>query len=331
MCILLDVGYAHANLTETHGRDLAHRICALDAYNNAELHAPTRCVHTERNSPEIGPFSVGIVGGSVFDNPMTSNLSPMLQPCRQLIDVIPSSSTGDTYPLAGDGLEAAFVVPEIDSLVMGLDTDCGAFGYFLSHHTSRSPADLRRQVQRIYHALAREEQGVLYGALVDLFLTLEDKGRPLRTRMLSLAQHRLGAEQHRALYESLAQGLYVNNPIPVAVDSRLTKGVTGTCDLLERIAVTEHSEGDALAEARNAIEYGQLEQARELLEQEIMRSPEHQEVHEELLSIYLATRDLRGLEATRQRLEADTPFADEWEKAAETLGAKRHAPSAARC
>jgi len=65
------------------------------------------------------------------------------------------------------------------------------------------PKNLTAHLQRITHHLETRDQDATYGALLDLFRVLGDKGHDLRSRLTHRAFRLLSADQYNALQDSL--------------------------------------------------------------------------------------------------------------------------------
>jgi len=65
------------------------------------------------------------------------------------------------------------------------------------------PKNLTAHLQRITHHLETRDQDATYGALLDLFRILGDKGHDLRSRLTHRAFRLLSADQYNALQDSL--------------------------------------------------------------------------------------------------------------------------------
>lgn len=217
-------------------------------------------------------------------------------------------------PLRTAGIaEPVFFVPEIRSLRLPEAAAGAETSRFLSQHAARNPADLRSQIQRIHLHLAHKDADRLYGALVDLFITLGDKGAALRRRMLGLCKPLLGPERHRALSDKLQQGLSFSDRIPFASESRLSKGILGSCRLVERDDAADTRQLDIMEEVNSYLEFGQLAQARQALEAAVLRMPWRGELRAQLLELYERTEDRQRLLAMRSLLGAvANPSAGSW-------------------
>ena len=84
--------------------------------------------------------------------------------------------------------------------------------------------------------------------------------------------------------------------------SILSKGTTGVRKLVQVFFAERESQRDSLLEAREHIEYFQIEEARKLLETAILAQPEREELHLELIHLYQATRDTASMQVMREKL-----------------------------
>ena len=217
--------------------------------------------------------------------------------------------------------EMAFVAPDAPLLGSVVDAGDGDPGAFYAHQVARAPADLRCHVRRIHFHVATADAEGGYGALVDLFIALGPKGVALRSRMLDAAKPLLERTRYQTLMRKLDAGLAATDSLSPSPCSRLTKGLRGIHLLVERLdRDAPQFQRDPLAEARACLEYGQVEQARRLLEDTVMAEPWRADLHLELLEIYRATRDLDNFSATWALLDvASGPVADAWSETADYL------------
>ncbi len=223
--------------------------------------------------------------------------------------------------LSPELLEPAFYLSECRSLQ--IDTrklgDNKAAGY-LTRSVARRPENLLAQIQRAnIHLTQRDAEGV-YGSLLDLFITLNNKGRSIRQRMLLRAKPLLTEEQFQALAERLDTGISATDPMPLSTQSVLSKGLTGTRQLIVRIDDNgnETTNRDPLEEAIEYLEYSQIEKAREILEKAVLDNPSRMELHNNLLTIYRVSGDQGSFTVMLDRLNAlKFPVPEEWKRLAE--------------
>ncbi|HHJ16667.1 MAG TPA: hypothetical protein ENJ80_08230 [Gammaproteobacteria bacterium] len=190
---------------------------------------------------------------------------------------------------------------------------------YLAHHIARMPGDLRSHVQRINMHLAIQDAGGLYGALLDLFIVLNDGGLALRKRILDSARPVLKLPMYQAMNAVLERGIDATDRMPLSRTSMLSKGLQASNRLVSRTDNAATTTRDLLQEAREHIEYGQIELARDLLEQGVLENPERVELQQDLLEIYASTRDRERFSVMRRRLDAKNVAAGEAWSALETI------------
>jgi len=226
--------------------------------------------------------------------------------------------------------EPAFSVAGDQSLLLDFHGDSQCAVDFLAHAVARSPADLRRHVQRVYLLRGQRQAPALAGALFDLFIGLGDKGRPLRERLLNSCAGILDEELYAFLQLRLDSGLGGGDVMPEVADAMLAAGIAGDLPaIIVAGAGADASDGDSgggdrdyLADAQSYIEYGQLDLAKQALEEGVLRLPGELGLHQELLEFYQYTNDRDGFFSTLKALHAlNNPFAELWNE--ETVFANR--------
>lgn len=228
------------------------------------------------------------------------------------------SAVGQRFPRRA---ELAFVLPKVNKLGLEPSTDDKAPRDYLAHQVAREPKDLRTHVQRIHVNIADASAGDSYGALVDLFIALGARGLLLRYRMLDATKHLLDRGQYQALLRALDNGLHAADAIPIASASMLGRGTRGGRHLVERLDRQAATLLDPLDEARSYLEYGQIQEARELLEAALLSEPWRVDLHRDLLEIYQASQDLDSLLVMWSRLDvARDPVSDLWAETTAALG-----------
>jgi len=187
----------------------------------------------------------------------------------------------------------------------------------LSHHVVRYPRDLRAHAQRILLGHHNGEvSGFLAGSLQDLFLILENNGYALRKNLLDLSKQHL-TEQEVTFFTHWIKQNAKNDKTHHCwqTGSVLSTGSCGGESLLEQQSEesNEANYPDVLEEARACLDYGQLDVAQELLEDEILKSPQSKEIEQELLMIYRHSRDRDQLIALSKKLVAQgATLSEEW-------------------
>lgn len=192
--------------------------------------------------------------------------------------------------------------------------------HYLAHQISRHPNVLINHVQRIYlHASAKNAEHT-YAALLDLNLVLGKKGEKLRKRLLFQCKKTLKEKQYILLNELSLHSDNAQNKHPMLAHSIL-------CRILSNNNIVSRAENhkklpvqDVIDEARDRIDYGQLDAAQTLLEKALIKSPERADIATELLEIYRYTRNRKALSEMLPRL-AKTQFksANIWQAMATEL------------
>lgn len=190
----------------------------------------------------------------------------------------------DMYSLA-----AKFSMDNLKTLQLGekLSTPIGR--RYLSQHIKRYPLDLRAQVQRI---LINQDQTQLAGTLQDLFIALKDKGINLRRALFDHSKSQLSDENQRYFSD------WLTKDFATAYDDRFVSGSVLASGLPQKsyplIVQQKRKEStydSYYQEAIDCLEYGQLEKAQELLEQELINPDGDRRAESELIRVYSYTND----------------------------------------
>ena len=219
--------------------------------------------------------------------------------------------------------EPVFDVPGDTRLV--IEAESGAYagdeaiGDFLAHAIARDPANLRAHTQRIYLHRRRGDRAELLGALIDLFIGLGSRGQALRIRLLRECGSLIGESVYRRLAAAISTGVTAADPLPATRTSLLSKGLEGQAIVVHDPGAAQATavagDRDFLAEAESHIEYGQLDEAKETLEQGLAIHPEDQRLHKDLLEVYRYTDDREAFTVMRANLQAQrNPHLGLWQE-----------------
>jgi hypothetical protein len=185
------------------------------------------------------------------------------------------------------------------------------------HCIARDPQDLRSHVRRILLAYERADGPELFAAMLDLFIALGRKGFNLRRRMLGVSRGGLEAHQYSLLRDSLPEGVD-ESKVTIAPGSLLCRGIEGSLNLVRHGSALSTEVRDPLIDAREYLEYSQIDEARSVLEDAISQTPLRQELHYELLAIYRSTRDRTNFAKMFQKIsDIASPIPKEWQELAE--------------
>lgn len=170
---------------------------------------------------------------------------------------------------------------------------------------ARDHMDLRAHMQRISLLLdSGDSEGMVFGALVDLFLALGEKGLELRKTVLQQARPRLHAADFHFLHQRMTNGLQRMDVLPVTMGSVLDRAVFGNTHLVERQRNKASVDVNAVDIALMHLDNGNVKGACEVLESALLKDSSNVAAEAELLEIYRRCRDEAGFLNMRRRLEA---------------------------
>lgn len=162
----------------------------------------------------------------------------------------------------------------------------------LAHHIYRSPCELIAHVRRIYFCFYEDLNEQLYAALLDFIIALNGKGGEISWRLFNGSKKNLSEDRCAALNAYFSGSLKIEN-IPSNIYSVLGLGIEGYINIIKKeedinIEVNRH---DVLSIARDCIEYSQLDEAQEVLENGIIEEIAREELHIELLNLYKSLKN----------------------------------------
>ncbi len=209
-------------------------------------------------------------------------------------------------------VQAAFLDIPTWSLTPPKDFDLRLWATHLAHRSAQEPRNLLHHVRRVYLHIALKEPNELYGALLDLYLALGDKGERLRLRLLAKAKSLLPQERTELFVQHQESGLQTQQSLPPTQHSVLGNFLTGGKRLTTQQSATEKPTewaGDPLELAREELNFGDISVAQQILEEAVMQSPQRLGLHYGLLEIYKHTQSLEDLISMRARLGEDLGLA----------------------
>jgi len=183
----------------------------------------------------------------------------------------------------------------------------------LRHAVSRKPNDLISHSQRIYYSFIQKQPDHLYAALTDLLIVLRGKGQDFIKRMIGGSQSQLSPQQLALLEQALDPNhLHVLQTVKYSV---FASGQLAESELItkQQPTMTDGDSADALTLAYDYIEYSQLDQAMDLLEQALF-ADDNEEIQHLLLKIYRSSNNRQRFSNVRAQAEkADRPLITEWQ------------------
>jgi hypothetical protein len=162
-----------------------------------------------------------------------------------------------------------------------------SFSKYLINKVRRNPRDLRAHVQRTFLLLAKGDIEALYGALIDLFIILGDRGIELRKNLVTRSKPILKNHQYEFLMAHMESGLDTNEPLPINTFSSLSKGQAGTSNIVR----PKHSNFNASSTSPVELAKQQILQkdwftAMVILENALQQDPGDVAVCRQLLDLY---------------------------------------------
>lgn len=182
---------------------------------------------------------------------------------------------------------------------------------------SKQPKNLLAHLQRIYLCYQQDLPEQLYGAVTDLFIVLNRRSIKFSSRLLSSVSSKLPAERYQLLHRYLIKKDFPPLYLPQNAFTILGKGFIGTSEVMVQLQekTQAEEEHDPLLLARDYIEYSQLQEAIEVLEQAVEKYPEREELHTELLELYKSLKDSESFQKMYQQLAAEgNPFQLLWDE-----------------
>ncbi|MDJ0698885.1 MAG: hypothetical protein QNJ07_03435 [Woeseiaceae bacterium] len=167
--------------------------------------------------------------------------------------------------------------------VIGME---GGYLRFLEQRIHRNPRDLATHVRRLLLNHALQDRVGTNGALVDLFLVLGYRGRPLRRRLLHIVSDTLSDTQQRFFRDHLEDGLYADDTGSSVPRSCLSRQIKGSVRIVAEVGAREQPHRDPVSVARQALANGEEDVAKAILEGALDADPGSEEICVELLSLY---------------------------------------------
>lgn len=219
--------------------------------------------------------------------------------------------------------QVVFHEPDNKGLGVPRGVNLDSWATHLAHLSAREPGNLLNHVRRIYLHMARRQADALYGAMLDLYLVLGDKGGSLRGRLLRNARKLLPREHYDLFLTHYKHGLQRNQPLPASRHSVLGNFFNGRMTLVKQhksLKQPARQRIDPLEQAREELTYGDVSTAQRILEDAVLRLPHRAELHQELLELYTHTRSLSDLVKMQTRLGDDVAAArSAWDQTRRSL------------
>lgn len=188
------------------------------------------------------------------------------------------------------------------------DLDADTAWHFYSHYIRRNPSDLTLHTHRVFFAMKHKDAVLLPGSLHDLFYVLKDAGEQLRVRLLKASLPYLSKQDTLYFAMWIKTGIKNGMGYQWVNGSVLSDGLTGPEHSLITMEKIENGNNvlSPLEEAREYMEYGQLDVAQDILLKALDEDPDNQTLIEELdyLSNYVKSREIQPVkESSKRRIE----------------------------
>ena len=207
-----------------------------------------------------------------------------------------------------------FFVVTTDGLLNPIDSSHKLYLVALVHEIKRKPTRLITHIRRIFWCYREQLTEPLFAALVDFLIILNHRGQAISRKMVSGARSRLTPAQQAILNAALADPDKDMSLLPGNRFSVLSKGLEGTITVIEKIAESDFSNHDPLQLAEDAIEYCQLDEAMDILENAIREQPDRLPLHHALLSLYQSIHERPRFEKMATELTAQGVLPDDWDR-----------------
>jgi len=189
----------------------------------------------------------------------------------------------------------------------------------LSRYVARHPTNLRVHTQRIFLAEDSMLRHCLKGALVDLSLSLNGKGTQFSQQLLEMIKDSLSDEDYDYFKKSFGGNSNVIDVFQKWVNGSVIANGADDGRLLVKFDRGEQEVfSSRLEEARSCMEYGQLDEAIDILETEMLSQPDDTDIEAELLNLYQYLRDKGRFDSISNKLkEQNVEFSEAWLATAE--------------
>ena len=200
--------------------------------------------------------------------------------------------------------DAFFNVAAARSLFLTQTPNTDATLNTLEHLILQNPKHLRSHAQRLIVLHRQNAPDRYFGALIDLLINLDDTGLPIKNYFLQLADGFIAQDEYTFLQEQKNQKLNRQHAlVETAQGCLFLNHPDGTPPLLTRKASpapapipfgdaasqAHHKPGDAVAEANQLIDDGQLDLALDTLEDAVLSDAHSPEAIKFLLQLYVLT------------------------------------------
>ncbi len=177
---------------------------------------------------------------------------------------------------------------------------------------TKKPKNLINHVQRIYYCFQKNLNRQLFAAIVDFLVILNQRGQAISWRIVLGTKSRLTPDQFKELKGYLKGDCSNTSLLSGNQYSVFSKGLVGINKMIQQIE-KEEKHDDPLTIALDHIQYSQLDEAKEVLEEAILAQPERMDLHQELFDLYKLTGDFNRFHQLLAKLtRLGVSMTDDW-------------------
>ena len=192
----------------------------------------------------------------------------------------------------------------------------------LTGKISRNHRDIYSMVKRIYLLKALNEKNKLVSAVFDLFYCLQDKGKPLKGRIIHSIKKQFSEDELQFFSSQNISNNLHNASNKMLETSLLSEGSWGHRNIIRKKddEVSRTVELSPLIEAKELLNQGEISEATNILEKCLLESPHDKEVSDELFLIYRHMRDVKSIRRMISQLEPlNVNYLNAWRELEEKL------------
>jgi len=179
----------------------------------------------------------------------------------------------------------------------------------------KKPSELKNHIRRIFFCYHYNLIEDFYASILDLLIILKGEGREISEGIFIKCSSKL-KDNHRKAIEDYFKSDNDINLLPLSYLSVLSSGVNDGQDIVlkKEIKSVVEKEIDTIDLANNYIEYSQLNEALDTLENGVIEEITREDIHIELLNLYKSMREKeRFTEIYNYLKDKENPFLSKWD------------------
>ena len=218
-----------------------------------------------------------------------------------------------------DAIEPSLLLKNETRLDIPLANPSFEFLTFFEYKIKADPNNLKPYIQRIFLCRHTVLNKFLAGSLADLFIELNTKGVELKKRMLAICRPLLKEHELSVFLRLLKKP--EQSPPPLQLNHSIhASQLLGDTTIINKAQHKETETQESIIDLANAyIEHGQLEDAIELLTEQVLADPQNNAVGEALTEILIASKDKSHFNKTLLALKQSATSLPECWKTTEAI------------